>query len=501
MLPILYPNDRMLSFKAWPLASVLALALLLMLVLPAPAASGQAQSLPSIGGAGGGLISSQQEREIRDQVMIALRRNAPLLNDPMMMDYLEETVYRMVPHAELDDRELTIIIIDDPALNAFAVPGGIIGINAGLMIHAEDEHQFASVIAHEIAHISQRHFARRLEQQRQATPLTIAGMVAGILLTAATGSEAGIAAIAGTQALSVDAMLRHSRAHEQEADRVGIDLMAEAGYDPAGMPRMFEQMLRQSRLQGNRPPEWLSTHPLTESRVGDTASRAQQFQDRQYSENIEYHLMRARVMVRFTETKSDAVTRFRSRAESSEGDKRIVARYGLAYALHQDGKPEQAIEILRELLEVEEGRISFVASLGKALKDAGKTEEAIELLEFHADRHRGNLTLTRTLADVHMKANQPQRAARLYERLTRSHGGDHTLWQDLADANGRAGNIVEVHRAHGERDLLLGDAEAAVRQFKQALDKAGADHTRIELLRERLGAANEQVSNRRQVVR
>jgi len=120
-------------------------------------------------------------------------------------------------------------------------------------------------MAHEIAHLSQRHYARRLEQQERNTPLTIAGILAGIILTAATGSQAGIATIAGTQALAIDNMLRHSRAHEQEADRLGLELLAEAGYDPTGMPAMFERMLRQARLQGNRPPEYLSTHPLTES--------------------------------------------------------------------------------------------------------------------------------------------------------------------------------------------------------------------------------------------
>ena len=471
------------------------------MILPLPAVSEQAQALPSIGGAGGGLLSSQQERQIRDQVMVALRRNAPLLTDPLMMDYLEETVYRMVPHVELEDRELTIVIIDDPALNAFAVPGGLIGINAGLLLNAETEHQFASVVAHEIAHISQRHFARRMEQQRQATPLTVAGIVAGILLTAATGSEAGIAAIAGTQALSVDAMLRHSRAHEQEADRVGMDLMTKAGFDPRGMPEMFEQMLRQARLQASRPPEWLSTHPLTESRVSDTRSRARQYEEREFQENIEYRLMRARALIRFTENKADAITRFRRQAESAEGSDLIVARYGLAHALYMDGKPEEAINILRELLEEEEGRITFVTGLGQALHSADRTDEAIELLEQHADRHRGNLSLTRTLADVYMDANEPQRAARLYERLTRTHGKDHTLWQDLADANGRAGRIIEVHRAHGERDLLLGQPEAAARQFQQALDKAGAEHTRIELLRERLEFANERRRQQRQVLR
>ena len=173
----------------------------------------QDSSLPTLGGVGGGLISDQQEAAIGRQVMQSLRRSAEQINDPLVVDYLASVVYRLVPYAPLENRDLKMVVIDSPAINAFAVPGGIIGVNGGLFLNAETEQQFASVMAHELAHLSQRHFARRMEQQETSAPMTIAGMLAGIILSAVTKSDVGIAAIAGTQALAVQNMLQYSRAN------------------------------------------------------------------------------------------------------------------------------------------------------------------------------------------------------------------------------------------------------------------------------------------------
>lgn len=475
-----------------------AIACLLILCLSAsPAFPAEDDRLPAIGS--GGLIAGQQESAIGRKVLTQLRRNAPLVSDPMLQEYFEDTLHRMIPHAPLQDRDITALIINEPSLNAFAVPGNIIGIHTGLFRVAESEHEFAGVIAHEIAHLSQRHYARRLEQQERSTPLTIAGMLAGLILTAATGSEAGIAAIAGTQALAIDQMLRHSRAHEQEADRLGLEIMARAGYDPAGMPAMFERMLDQARLQGNRPPEYLSTHPLTESRVSDTRGRVSDYRDQeQYDERLAYHLIRNRVRIHHGEDPAGFITRFRDSWKEGDGLEADTARHGLAAALIAADRAGEAIPHLEALLEDYEGDIFLVAELARAMREDDQGSEAAEMLEEHLERNPGNLTLTRTLADLRMELNQPEAASRLYQELTRAYGHDATLWGDLSDAAGRAGNLMEVHRARGERLLLLGDPEAAARQFNQALERAPANHTRRTLLRDRLEEANQRASSARQ---
>ncbi|EAZ98732.1 M48 family metalloprotease, partial [Marinobacter sp. ELB17] len=290
------------------LCALLALTLTAMGVSTGAAAQSQGSTLPTIGGTGGGLIAGQQEADIGRQVLVSLRRSAPQITDPLVYDYLSAILYRLVPAAPLQNRDLTLALIDDPAINAFAVPGGIVGVNGGLFLFARTEQQFASVLAHELAHLSQRHFARRLEQQQTSTPLTIAGLIAGIVLTAVTQSDIGIAAIAGTQALAIQNMLEYSRANEQEADRVGLDILANAGLDPRGMPEMFEIMTRQNRLQGNRVPEYLSTHPLTQSRVADTQNRAEQYPLERIEDSPEYRLIRARLQVHYAASAAAAMT-------------------------------------------------------------------------------------------------------------------------------------------------------------------------------------------------
>ena len=226
---------------------ILAPALALAFSLTVGHASAQSldSTLPSIGGAGGGLISERQESDIGRQVMTSIRRSAPQITDALVQDYLNSVIYRLVPSAPLSSSDLTLAIIDSPDINAFAVPGNVVGVNGGLFLNAESEQQFASVLAHELAHLSQRHFARRLEQQETSAPLTIAGMIAGIILSAVTQSDVGIAAIAGTQALAVQNMLAYSRAHEQEADRVGMDILASSGMDPRGMPEIGRASCRE----------------------------------------------------------------------------------------------------------------------------------------------------------------------------------------------------------------------------------------------------------------
>ncbi|QCF25824.1 M48 family metalloprotease [Hydrocarboniclastica marina] len=445
-----------------------------------------AEQLPTLGGAGGGLLSSQQEAAIAEHVMRSLRKTMPVLRDPLLEDYLSSVVYNLVPHVQLNNRDLTLVILDDPAINAFAVPGGIIGVNAGLFLHAETEQQFVSVMAHELAHLSQRHFARRMEQQERAAPMALAGMVAGIILSAVTRSDIGLAAIAGSQALAIQNMLQYSRLNEQEADRVGLEIMAKAGYDPDAMPRMFGQMLRRARLQGDRPPEYLSTHPLTESRVSDTQNRAAQYPKGSRGDSLEYHLMRARALVKYAQSASDAVKTFEEQLEKPGSEKNAALRYGLAIALQADNRAEEAIGILQGLLEDHPGHISLVVTLASAELTLDKFEQAADRLEQALRRSPGNVPLQSKLAEVRMAQNRPEAAARLYEKLTRNDPQNSQIWQRLADAQVESRNIVEVHRARAEYELLMSNPERAEMHLREAINRAQGNLQVQEALRNRL---------------
>lgn len=477
------------------LASAFALAF--SLTVSQASAQSSDSTLPSIGGAGGGLISERQETDIGRQVMTSIRRSAPQITDALVQDYLNSIIYRLVPSAPLSSSDLTLAIIDSPDINAFAVPGNVVGVNGGLFLNAESEQQFASVLAHELAHLSQRHFARRLEQQETSAPLTIAGMIAGIILSAVTQSDVGIAAIAGTQALAVQNMLAYSRAHEQEADRVGMDILASSGMDPRGMPEMFEIMMRQNRLQGNRVPEYLSTHPLTQNRVSDTRNRAEQYPRRDVADAQEYHLVRSRLQVRYAKSADIAVETFKDYLNRSDTEKPDAIRYGLAVALLRNGNQSEAIIELERLLDGTPGRITYQVTLAEALIEQDKLNEARSLLSEALARNPGNYPITDMLAHLETAAGNGERAAEYLHRLTRELPKKEHLWLRLAEAEGLARNIVEVHRARAEYDILMGDLEAAQRQLRQAQERLPAGAPLRQIVTERLSQVSERLNQRR----
>lgn len=482
-----------LGFRHRP-AAVLVFFILLLL---ASVSHSQQRELPSIGGLGGGLLSDQLERNIGQQVMSSLRRSAAQVHDPLINDYLASIVYRLVPHAPMNSRELTLVVIDSPQINAFAVPGNIVGVNGGLFLHADSEQQFGSVIAHELAHLSQRHFARRLEQQERSAPLTAAGLIAGILITAMTGSEAGIAAIAGTQALSIQNMLTYSRAHEQEADRVGLEIMANAGLDPRGMPEMFEIMMRQSRMQGNRIPEYLSTHPLTQNRVSDTRSRAEQYRRRQVDDTLEYHLMRTRLQVHYARSLGEATAMLEAYIEEPKAIRKDAARYGLAVAYLAASRNQEAEQILAGLLDNHPDRITYQVTRAEALVAMDRLSDARELMQRALRRNPGNYPITEMLATIELADDNGARAADYLRTLTRDHSYRENLWLRLAEAEGKARNIVGVHQARAEYDILMGDLESAQRQLRQAQERVRPEAPLRQIISERLAEVNRMQAERR----
>jgi len=453
----------------------------------------QESRLPSIGGTGGGLIAGQQESAIGRQVMISIRQSAPRITDPLVYDYLSSIIYKLVPSVPLDDKNLTLALIDSPEINAFAVPGGIVGVNGGLFLNASTEQQFASVLAHELAHLSQRHFARRLEQQETSAPLTLAGMITGIVLSAVTQSDIGIAAIAGTQALSVQNMLSYSRSYEQEADRVGLDILASAGMDPRGMPEMFEIMMRQSRLQGSNLPEYLSTHPLTQSRVSDTRNRAEQYPHSQISDAREYHLVRSRLQVHYAQTPEIAVKTFQAYLNRPDARQEDAIRYGLAVAYLENRQPQKAADILNDLLTSNPGRITFQVTLAESLISLNRIPQARELLKDALTRNPGNYPITFMLAQAELAGGQGATAAKYLQELTRDLPDQEQLWLQLAEAEGMARNIVGVHRARAEYEALMGDLEAAQRQLRQAQEKLPAGSPQRQIVSERLAEITSQL--------
>lgn len=441
--------------------------------------------LPTIGHTSSTLVSIEQERKLGEAWLRSLRGQVKTFNNPVIEEYLTALIYTLAPYSNVVDRNFSLIMVDSPTLNAFAVPGSVVGVNAGLFIHAFSEQEFASVLAHELAHLGQRHYARQLEQQAISTPLTLAGMLASIVIAATTGSDAGIAALAATQAMSAENQLGFSRQNEQEADRLGIVTMYSAGFNPREMPVMFERMYRQTRLQGSSIPEYLSTHPLSESRISDTRNRATQYEPRLYTDNIEYHISKNMIISEYAESKKSASDYFSSLIKKGNTHQVDAAHFGLAYAKLQSS-PDEAIKILEKLIAKDPNRISFIVTYAKALNYDKQSKRAIKTLNTALERNPDNYPILDTLAEVYLANDLIQESEQSLKILVRKYPLNPRLWYVLAEIHGLAGNIVDLHRARAEYFFLTNHMDNAIKQLKLAMQKSKDNQQDISLIQKRM---------------
>ena len=253
--------------------------------------------LPEIGSAGFSVLSIEKERQIGGEMMRQIRASQPVLNDPVLTEYINDLGNRMVRNAKDVNYSFEFFVIQNQELNAFAFFGGHIAIHSGLITTTKTESELASVIAHEISHVTQRHLARRLEAQSKSQPLAMAGLISSVLLTLVNPSV-GIAALSTTMAASQQAGINYTRGNEKEADRVGIMLLANSGFNPQGAPDFFATMAEKYRYK-SKPPAMLLTHPLPESRISDARLRAQSLSPRPLAPNLQFELAKARIKARY----------------------------------------------------------------------------------------------------------------------------------------------------------------------------------------------------------
>jgi beta-barrel assembly-enhancing protease len=444
----------------------------------------QAQvNLPTLGDSVSGVISTQQEYEFGRELLRSMRRETNSLNDPLMEAYISSVTYKLAVKSELTDHRLEFLLIDNEALNAFAAPGGIIGVNAGLFLYAENEGQFASVLAHELAHLSQRHYARNVQQARNSALPNLAATIASLVVMAADG-EAGQAAMAASQAVSIDGQLRFSRDNEQEADRVGIRTLYNAGFDPADMGEMFEQMMRASTFS-RRMPEFMSTHPLDENRIADSKNRTNNYPIVQYIQNIEYLLMQQRVKHHYQDDFENALSLLQDELPRLNGLEADAARYAIALTQLETGQFINATQTLDLLLNKEPNRITYVMLQSDIARKAENYDLALGILEKNLQINPNNHPLTMAYAETLIATERYTEAAELLTEHAILRPNDMNLWFLLAEVQGQAGNISEVHQARAEYYFTIGQLGRARDQLNFALSLE-TDRLSIARIQQRL---------------
>jgi predicted Zn-dependent protease len=400
-------------------------------------------------------------------------------------DYLESLVARLAPYSQLGSLQTTTVMVDNRSLNAFAVPGGVVGINSGLFAFAEDEGAFVSVIAHELGHLSQRHYARGSARAEQTQLPAMAAMLAGMLIAASGGGDAGIATAMGSQAALIQDQLAYSRRFEQEADRIGLQAMADAGYDPEAMVRMFDTMQRLSRLQGGTPPEFLLTHPVSDSRLSDAQARVSQLSvASRYTSDTLYDMMRARALLSiYRNTPQQAAARL-----AQEDAEEPALRYIDALITAQNGQTDRALQTLDQLASELPDYGMLPATAAHVALTAQRYDDAIHRSQRLLRLMPNYLPAQLTLAEAQLQRH-PEAAYDLLRDITAQHPETPQGFNLLAEAAGRSGFNGWGHLARAEHLQLTGRIDRAIRQLSIAKDAAQQENdaqalARIEQRRE-----------------
>ena len=458
-----------------------------MVILSAPfsSAAGNDIKLPILGDSSSGIISKQQEYQLGRTWLKVFRSRVQEFDDPLMQDYFENLIYNLATYSELEDPRLELIIVNNPSMNAFAVPGGIVGIHTGIFAFAENEDQMVSVLAHELAHLSQRHFARGVEARRSSTALSLAGLLAGLVLVATVGGDAGMAAMAATSAMTLENQLRYSRSNEKEADRFGLRTMEKSGRDPGAVGDMFQTMLKKLRYVGDRAPEFLLTHPVTEKRIADARGRTISNPKRHYPDNSDYYLLQARALIAMTKNPKNNIKRFNAKLEANT-QQRDAASYGLALSHLQNSDVDAARRLMAPLLEEDpDHQIYNYTSIELDMADK-KYNEALSKLAFLLGRNPGNYPLLSLQAETLWLDHQYEEASLALTGLARTRNQDPLVWYRLAEVRGLAGNISGVHEARAEYFILVGAFALAREQLGLAQKLVTPDFKRSSIVRQRL---------------
>lgn len=456
-----------------------------------------AVDLPDMGDSARAALSTVDEKRLGQMFMRNIQESGNIIDDAEVNAYIQSLGYRLVGNIDHPEFNFRFFVVGDDTINAFAGPGGHVGVNSGLILATRSESELAAVLAHEISHVTQHHIARSIaEAQKSRLPLAV-GLLASILMGIAN-PQMGMAALTATEAGSMQHQLNFTRAHEKEADRIGIELLERAGFDPMAMADFFERLEQMTRVSQNNVPEFLQTHPVTQNRIAEARSRARQLMgpgpveaDRN---SLNYHLMRARLRVLTAANPNNSITYFKTQLESeglvvgarlgdgkgvtiktgkgAGGAKRIDRvsnAYGYAEALMSAGRYDEARPIIGQLLDEQPHKVTYLIARAQIDLGTGAPEAALQIFDNALKLYPHSHALIVTYAHALLQSNRPEQATRLLQRHMRNSQSSPDLYGLLARAQGEAGNAVEAHQSLAEYYYLTGQTDTAIEQLKIAL--------------------------------
>jgi predicted Zn-dependent protease len=450
--------------------------LVFLLILPL---SLYAEGLPDLGDESQTVISPQMERQIGEQSMFQIRASEQYLSDPEVTDYLNRLGKRLVTNSGEPSQPFEFFVIDDASINAFAMPGGFIGVNTGLIMLSQSESELASVLAHEISHVTQHHLARMISG-RKYDSLAAMAAIAVAILAARDNPQAAQAGIVGAQGGLMQRQLDFTREHEKEADRIGLDLLQKSGFDSHAMPSFFERLQKATQLLEGDTPSYLRTHPLTTERVADVENRVQHIPFKLVADSLDFHLIRARLTA-MQKSPREAVSYFQSALGAQRFGNQIAQRYGLVLSLMRDRQEKLAAQEFNKLHKLAP-RNATIETLAGRVRQLDKKDNGV--LDFYRATLKEYPTHRALIYDYALLLIRTQRyseALTLLDEQINRDGNDAALYELQARAYTALGRHQEAHHVLSYYQILHGNLRGAIEQLELA-KLAGNDYYQLSTI-------------------
>jgi predicted Zn-dependent protease len=483
-------------------AMLTALSIASMPAAPLPVGVSHAQTLPDLGDAAQAGLSPAQERKLGDTIIRQARATGAYMNDPEVNDYLNELGSRLVSAGPEARQDFHFFAVPDSSINAFALPGGYVGVNTGLILLAQNESELASVLAHEITHVTQRHIARSLQSQQNSLLMSLAGLAVALLAARAGGSssgEAAQAAIAASQALTLQNQLNYTRDFEFEADRIGFQRLAAAGFDVRAAPSFMERLQRSSRFVEGTAPSYLRTHPVTFERIAEAQARGEAVPYRQVADTLDFHMVRA-LLRSYQGEAFEAVRFFESSLVERKYNEEIATRYGLVAALLRAKDFKRAKSAL-ETLEKKAPPHPMVEAIGAhVLLESGEADAAVARLDRALTRYPNKMQLVYDYPDALIRANRFADAAKFCEAQLIRFPGDGQLHRIGAKAYASLDRRLKQHYHQGEFYAWQGNLRDAVVQMELAVKAGDANFYEASVVETRLRGLRREIAEQQKEV-
>ena len=447
----------------------------MLTTLPVSNLSADTQSLPELGSASGGYMTPAQEKRLGQAFMRSIKSSQKLLHEPFAKAYIERLGNTLAKASGEANQPFHFFILDNQQINAFAGPGGHIGIYSGLILTSQSESELAAVMAHEIAHVTQKHLMRTFHEASQLSIPSAAVLLAAVVLGATVGGDAAMAAAVGGQAALLQKQINFTRANEKEADTIGINTLVNSSFEPHAMSVFFERMGRANRAYASELPEFLRTHPVTNSRIADSLSRAEQYPYKQRQDDLHYYLVKAMLKQAAFFRANEAEKYFQTNLKEGRYRNEQGQRFGLLLSLMRQQKYNEAKQTISILLKENPTEPVYQIYQSRLLADTGQLAEAISLLNESLLLFPDNYALNIQMAELYIRAAQYPKAIELLKNITQTRPDDDQVYKRIAEAAGKNNDKVTAHAYQADYLYLNGQLEAAIQQLEIALREKSAD--------------------------